>query len=434
MQKKYIKIENKGIIDPQAFILLGGSTKRSDGTKIGFFGSGLKYSIAYLLRNNIDFKVFAEYKEIKFNVESIAFREQNFGVISIDGQKTSMTTEMGLDWEPWFVLREIYCNAIDEGESKISIVSEKKCVPVEDKTVFYIEVNKEFDEIMNNWSNYFSDTRKDICFIDENENKLFSGGGNFLVYRKGIRCNFAENIKSIFNYDLQWIEINESRIIKNEWDFKYKLVKYLKSIKDKKIISQILNTINLNWERDLNWVYHNENFTDEWVEVIGDKILVPYENAGFWEEYIQDAPHLYLILPQALIEGLKSRFVDRVMVIGDVDGLKGNGEFKIIDSLSKRQKFLLDECLTFLKDCDYDLKYPIKIVDFTQKNRLGQAKDETILLSVKLFDMGKKELVGCIMEEQEHLITGFGDETRAFQNHWIQKLVTSLEDKIGRYL
>ena len=61
MQNKFIKIESKGNIDPQAFVLLGASTKRDDESKIGFFGSGLKYSIAYLLRNNIEFKVFSEY-------------------------------------------------------------------------------------------------------------------------------------------------------------------------------------------------------------------------------------------------------------------------------------------------------------------------------------------------------------------------------------
>ena len=45
--KKYIKIESKGIIDPQAFILLGASTKRADDSKIGFFGSGRQDRILY---------------------------------------------------------------------------------------------------------------------------------------------------------------------------------------------------------------------------------------------------------------------------------------------------------------------------------------------------------------------------------------------------
>ena len=50
---KIIKITSKGEIDERAFSLLGASSKRDDNTKIGMFGSGLKYSLAYLLRKEI---------------------------------------------------------------------------------------------------------------------------------------------------------------------------------------------------------------------------------------------------------------------------------------------------------------------------------------------------------------------------------------------
>lgn len=36
---KYIRIKNKGLIEPQALHLLGASTKTNDATKIGQFGS-----------------------------------------------------------------------------------------------------------------------------------------------------------------------------------------------------------------------------------------------------------------------------------------------------------------------------------------------------------------------------------------------------------
>jgi len=55
--KTFLKIQSKGEIETEAFTLIGASSKRNDETKIGYFGSGLKYSIAALLRNNIDFKI-----------------------------------------------------------------------------------------------------------------------------------------------------------------------------------------------------------------------------------------------------------------------------------------------------------------------------------------------------------------------------------------
>jgi len=432
--KKYVKIESKGIIEAGAFTLLGASTKKEDNTKIGFFGSGLKYSIAWLLRNKIDFKVFAEYKQIVFTTLPAPFREMEFDVICVDGIQTSLTTAMGGDWQAWYTLREIYCNALDEAEAAISIVDEKDCVPVEDKTVFYFETTEQFKEILDEWDMYFSENRKDLVYSDADFNQVYNGGDKTLIYRKGIRCMFLKEEKSTFNYDLSWVEINESRVIKDEWMFKWKLREFLQKIKDRKVISQLLNTINKTWEKGLNWQYGGNNYSDVWLEVIGKKTLVPYENAGFWEEWIKDDPFDFLILPANMIESLKEKFLDKIKVIGDVEGVSGSGDFRVIASFTKKQQYLLDEALAFLKDASYDVNYPIKLVAFTKETVRGQAKDKTILLSEKLFDMGRKEIVAVIIEEQEHLVTGYGDETRAFQTHFIHKFLTSLEDKVGRYL
>ena len=200
--KQFIRIESKGIINPQAFILLGASTKRDDNSKIGFFGSGLKYSVAYLLRNKIKFRVFADYNEITFNTTPALFRDNNFDVISINGEKTSVTTEFGADWQDWFVIREIYCNALDEGDSAITVVGENKCVPIEDKTVFYIEINEGFKQIIKDWDLYFSENRKDIVSFDKEGNQIYTGGNDLIVYRKGIRCYYAPNQKCSFNYSM----------------------------------------------------------------------------------------------------------------------------------------------------------------------------------------------------------------------------------------
>lgn len=432
MQNQFIKIESKGIIEPQAFVLLGASTKRADDTKIGFFGSGLKYSIAYLLRNKIEFKVYADYKEVLFSTQKELFRDREWDVIYINNEKTSMTTEMGIDWESWFVLREIYCNAIDEGDSSISIVDE--CVPYEDKTVFYIKITEDFKKIIAEWDLYFSEKREDLVYSDANANQIYAGGDRLLVYRKGIRCLYSKDIKTIFNYDLNWVVINESRVIKNEWDFKYELRKFLQQVKDKKVIAQILNTVNSSWEKGLSWDCGSSYYSESWVEVIGRKVLVPYENAGFWQEVIQDSPEIYLILPSNMVEGLKARFLDAIKVIGDTDIVKCGGSFKPVESIGKKETQLLQDSIDFLKKANYDVKYPITVVDFVKPEQLGQALDGTILLSSKLFESGRKNIVAVIIEEQEHLITKFEDETRSFQTHFINKYVTALEELTGIYL
>lgn len=136
--KKYILIQNEGEIESNSFELIGASTKRGDAGKIGFFGSGLKYSIAYMMRNSIDFKIYSGETELRFTTIPETLKDKTFDRICINGKATSYTVTMGPTWtEDWFVLREIYCNAIDE--SSCLVVRETENVsPSAGKTRIYL--------------------------------------------------------------------------------------------------------------------------------------------------------------------------------------------------------------------------------------------------------------------------------------------------------
>jgi len=431
---KTIKITSSGEIDIRAFSKMGASSKRQDGSKIGMFGSGLKYSLAFLLRNEIPFKVFSGYREVKFTTQEDTFRGATINNIFINGRETDLTTDMGMDWQHWFVVREIFCNALDENDGQISVVDIdlEKAEPIEDYTTFYIQCDSTFNDILNNWQLYVSVRRTD-CVYENGNDKIFTGGDSVLIYRKGIRCFYLEKQKSMFSYDMSWVDINESRVIADEWNFKYKLCNVLKKITDSGIINTVLYNINEYWEKSFYWG-SSQNFSKEWLEGIGDKILVPYENAGFWDEEVKFLlrKKKCIILPHEMIQGLKISFGEDIKVIGEMDG--GGSDVKIINELSKRQSFLLEEAINFLKSINYDITYPIKVVRFSKSNTLGQAVDETILLSEKVFDMGTREVVNTMIEENEHLKTGYSDETRQFQTHLINLLISSFEDKAGRYL
>jgi hypothetical protein len=429
--ENYLKISNKGEIDINAFKLIGASSKRGDESKIGFFGSGIKYSIAYLLRNNIPFKCFSGKNEIQFSSNPKKFRDKDFSVICINGEETSMTTDMGIDWEIWYIIREFYSNAIDEGEHEITSVQFGDIAPESDKTIIYIKCTKETDKIINEWNLYFSDSRNDLMYYDSHGNKLYSGGSDKIVYRKGIQCGYFPETKSLFHYDLAWVEINESRVIKSDWDFCWNLRKYLQHIKDKKVISHILSNIRGSWEAELDWKQSSHYFSNQWFECIGKKWLVRENTAGYFEEELQMFP--CLILPDNLVEGLKNAFGDQVRVMGEAsDGTYKSG---IINRVSnEKQKFLLKEVMRFFDEIKYTISYPIQLCLFENENQMGQALDETIYLSVKLFDRGRREIAKVIIEENEHLKTKFKDETREFQNHFINLFLTQLEERNSYFL
>ena len=113
--KKYLVIQNQGILEPAALTLVGASTKADDDSKIGMFGSGNKYALAYLLRNGYDIHVMAGNEEMKIETVERSLRGNVFNVIRINGEETSITTSMGKDWTLWQSIREFFSNAIDEG-------------------------------------------------------------------------------------------------------------------------------------------------------------------------------------------------------------------------------------------------------------------------------------------------------------------------------
>ncbi len=73
---EYMKFENTGEIEVQALTLLGASVKIGGGVKIGKFGTGFKFALAYFLRNEYDIRIFSGNTEIKIDTVNDNFRSR----------------------------------------------------------------------------------------------------------------------------------------------------------------------------------------------------------------------------------------------------------------------------------------------------------------------------------------------------------------------
>lgn len=438
----YLMIENGGELDSSSLILLGASTKRNDNSKIGFFGSGNKYAIATLIRENVPFRIFSGEREVSISTEDVNFRDVNFKKILVDGHPTSLTTDMGPEWKEWMAIREWVSNSIDEGDSIINRNHNTDVIGKQGTTRFYVQHVPTIKQVVDNWNNMFAYDRTDVLFSNS-KGKIYSQtkkDESMLLFRKGIRAYDSNETKSLFQYDIDGFHINESRLIDNLYAAGYKITELLLSCDNANVIRKIVQTCTfrddtsnfLYFESSLDYKWKargllSSGVSEEWVKVLKERPLVVDALADFYPDVI-NKPHYKLSANLAVM-------AKEVLDI-DVYGLNSDGkEFAYKAAVvNQRMQTLLDDSLEFLKKADYNVDYPIEIVEFNKTNTLGRAHDKKILLSEKVFKLGRKEITSTIIEENEHLKTGFADCTREFQNHFITLFITEMENKCGHYL
>lgn len=415
---KYIKIKNDGIIDSQALHLMGASTKKGDSTKIGQFGSGTKYALAYLLRNNYEVLVFAGDKQIPIETQPQEWKDKTFNVIYIGGEKTSITTEMGKDWKLWQALREIYCNAIDEGGHAMEFVVDIS--PKDNETHFYIENKPDAMDFTQNFNDYFA-FNKEILFECEFGRILKKTGSKANIYRKGIRC-FETNKTSVFDYDFNDILINEDRLVTYFWTVEEKIWQLIYQCDNRDVIIEALRNAKNSDSIEgtiSEYAQIKPNVSEEFKAVIEDSEIMP---KSFDNDDSEEENEIYL--PNILY-----RNVNRAVGYDSMKNYTVHEDGTIYKLLPMSQEHIdkVDEALNFFIAHNYRISHPIYLARFDKKNVLGCAHNGTILLSEEALNSSFDELCVTIIEEEIHLKTNAKDCSREFQTASIYEFLNYMK-------
>lgn len=213
--KTYLKVSNQGLIVPEDLKLIGSSTKRGVAGKIGMFGSGWKYALAWLIRNDCAPIIYSGDKEIKIDFEVKMHRDQVVKVITVDDMETSLTAEMGPQWTGWMALREIISNAIDEGNHHVTSVINPESFEGNNNgnTDIYIPMNSELSQVMLAYDSYFAFNRKPDFSNKYGDIYLKKEESPICIYRKEIKCyNSSSYQKTKFDVNFYDINISEDRL------------------------------------------------------------------------------------------------------------------------------------------------------------------------------------------------------------------------------
>lgn len=242
-----IIMQNEGLLDLELLKLMGASIKETS-NPIGFFGTGLKYAIAILLREEIDFSLFVGKNEYTFFHEAKTIRNRQFNICMMQGPSDSIelpfTLDYGKNWKPWQAFRELYSNCLDEN----GLISyNDDLYPKDDCTTLYIRGAIDTNGV-------FLKELDKVCLYKDDRVEIYEGQSAVLYY-KGIKakelskpCQYTYNL-------LKHVDLTEDRLIAHEYQVDRELASCITKCTDATLVKTILNIEDSYFENDIDFYW-----------------------------------------------------------------------------------------------------------------------------------------------------------------------------------
>jgi hypothetical protein len=378
-----LSFRNPGEIDPRTITTIGANIKIKD-NPIGFFGTGLKYAIAIILRLGGKITIYSGLDKYTFSTKKVDIRGKSHDLIMMNDQELGFTMDYGKNWEPWMAFREIYSNCMDE-EGEVSTTVE---TPKDLMTTIIVDC-ADFEKTYLNKGNFFLENNDHLIHTNRDVDVYSRPEGG--VFYRGIR---VASINSEFSYCIKIeTKLTEDRTMKDDFNVRFYSAISLALMTDKDIIHRVLTAEQGTFEHRLDFDFGSVDMSKEFKEVALD--LIGNGNARLNHS----------------IKGLIERRTETSIDLNEAE----------ISDLEQQQLTKAIEFSRFLGfNVDY---YPIKIAKDLGMGIHGLAKNRIIYIDEECFKIGTKYLASTLIEEFIHIRKGFKDETRSMQNYLFETIV-----------
>jgi len=398
----FVIFDNPGEIDPRLISTFGVNVKEGD-NPIGFFGTGLKYAIAVLLRTGHRVSVQTGLSTYDFGLRAETIRGKEFQFVHMMGRAEPValgfTTELGKTWPMWAAYRELFCNCRDENGD--TYTAKAMPAPEAGRTRFIV-AGAEFERIHDDRWQYFLEDEPDMM------------AGSVEVRRRASLCYFYRGVRvaqlprpALFTYnDTQKLDLTEDRTAKNSWEILGRIAWGVLKSTDEQFLRQVLTADQEYVEGQLDFHGWGVDPSPAFLKVTGalasDRVAKVNQTAlKVWREKTRST-----VAPRAI-------------------------------ELTAVQQRSLDRALDFCTKIGFPVRgsYPIRVVEALGSETLGLAMDDTIFVAERAFQMGgAKQVAATLIEEYVHLRHGHLDCTRGMQNFLFEKLVSVGEELAGEPL
>lgn len=373
-----IYLGNSGLIELDFLRFMGVSVKSE--TAIGYFGTGLKFAIATLLRTGHHVLLRRGDERYNFHVRDVTIREQTFQAVYMNDEQLAFTTELGKNWEVWQAFRELYSNMLDEGGS-----AGRKIDPSHD-TVFEVR-GAAFETCYDERRSIFVQGQPSFV-VDGLE--VYPEPSQYVFYR-GVRA-MTLNKPTMWTYNItSKMTLTEDRTLKSAWDVGYHLSTRLPSIDDSNFHSSLLRS--------------------DCFEQTLDMQFCASPAAAFTQVCVSNRTNAKA---PAFVHAVVEKHVQREAIYAHVDPTPQE-----VDTL--REAFSVLENI----QCDLDL-YEVQLVEALGPSIMGLyhlARDQ-IYLARETLGQGAKMTAIVLYEEWLHKRHKLDDESRAMQTFLLTKIVS----------
>lgn len=370
---------NPGAIDPDVIRTLGVNVKENS-NPIGYFGTGLKYAIATLLRTGHSIGITTEYIHYEFTTRVKEVRGKEFEFIFMNDEQLGFTTDLGKNWKVEDAYRELHSNCLDEGGQ----ISDR---PLNGDTVIRVTGN-EFLEAYYNRGKIFLESRP--MFTIGGAIEVHAGQTNCVYYR-GVRVyTMPKKMRYTYNI-LTPMRLTEDRTLAHAYEAIWKLESNLPRVADKEFANSLLDcSEGVYVEGGLDWSScpePSEEFLDAVQERVGD-----------------------LTLSKAARELLHK--------MRDVQ----DAEAVILTQIEERDLETACQMITEKLNSRLTPK-DVTVVEHLGPNIYACVKNRKIYVTRRCIANGVDFLAITLYEEWIHKYLGYPDESRSMQQHLFDKIL-----------
>ena len=399
-----VYFDTPGLLDMRAVTTFGLSVKENE-NPIGYFGTGLKYAIAILMRNGASlFITNSSGDSYQFTIQTQEFRNKEFNAVCMNDKEMPFTTELGKNWKIWMAFRELYCNTKDE--DGVCHISDKGLVQDHaDKWDDWTRIavcDEDLYEAYSNRREYFlEDVTPD--YVGDNI-EIFNRVSAHMFYKR-IRVGDLRYSATMTYNHTGHMEMTEDRTLSYSYQWDSAITYAITRCTDVNTIRAFVLAPESSYEANATFADHISTISEAFKEVMKP---LAFDHSGRVNRSAQD---LYKKIARE------------------------KGEAFIFVNLSRVQESMFTKAANACIDLGH---HPSDVEIFFVKSLgsgiLGIVIQGRIYLSIETFDMGTKMLTGTLMEELIHHEQGIDDYSRELQNFLVNRIMSLYEETKGEPL